>query len=910
MSLPSHLWCWLVRFASAADFAAVVKVSRSLLNDCEVKALSQYYAFVCGFVRNIPIDEIFILRKERAVCQNVIVDWKRFWQLNMQARVAPDVWVRVLDVDLRMPLSKNYPWLSANAVTLLGELAKVIYGRRLRLRALQWSGRPGPVVDRQLVAADHLMLEMAPQNSHGWSLPPHAIHCDSSSVDGVMLGSMAIRSPLCDAGTSGKEQEQVHGQELPEQQQRSSRQRPAQANGQASEQVEQQHRWVRQLRSHKQQALLRVLATKHDGKSSLLEEQHGELWLALDLSVATLGSLFKLVAKAVRKGVYGWTAASPPTQLALLDIQYVTGTDTRWTRRSKSMLLRELGWSHSETVMLEIQDLREEKCSNDSDSESSCTALVLIRREEESFDNLKIKTADSTDADSTDKDPGKASGDAGTVLTLCADNDTAATSATRRPQCWWTDDGHVPHLPCQSRLCHAAGHAALLGGKRDLAADMVEICGEGSGREENAPTPSLDRECACAADRVPAGESAVGAQGSDTEHMVPHYQPRVLFNTSQTRQFEFHPSLPQVLLVGDRSGGVNVIDTEGHQEARQPLVVDSSPVLGLSWMRRHPQSAVCGSASSGQIRFLRYDADAQPGGPVLKHVHAAEEFPRLSSLSVNCTDDFLLASGHNTDLAVYDIHTGKVLYRALEVHSHFINVSRFTHHSPHIFATASCDYTCKVWDLRQRLIHDRPIKSLNTGGCNVMCTYSPDDRYLLCSGLDTRIAQFEMPSFKLFPEKFSLRPAVHEARFRRSMYLAAGRHFVTAATDESHVSILSAKGKNLGVIDFRGLLGQESLTAQRLLKPKEMTVASYMHLQSRSMVDRQVAWEDSPLLRGEVRPEPSDHGPLTLDAEFVQSVRTHPTIENCFGVLLSNYNTDPQSYIALVHIDPEYSRAS
>eukprot|EP00971_Amphidinium_carterae_P208429 4135426-Amphidinium_carterae.1 len=36
-------------------------------------------------------------------------------------------------------------------------------------------------------------------------------------------------------------------------------------------------------------------------------------------------------------------------------------------------------------------------------------------------------------------------------------------------------------------------------------------------------------------------------------------------------------------------------------------------------------------------------------------------------------------------------------------------------------------------------------------------------------------------------DQFQLRPARHPARYRRSMYFATGRHFVTAATDESYI---------------------------------------------------------------------------------------------------------------------------
>lgn len=427
------------------------------------------------------------------------------------------------------------------------------------------------------------------------------------------------------------------------------------------------------------------------------------------------------------------------------------------------------------------------------------------------------------------------------------------------------------------------------------------------------------------------GEKGVGSSSAQTngswERLAPHYSPKLLLNTHQTRQFEFHPVLPQVMLTGDKKGGVNVIHTDEEEQQRRPLVVDSCPVLALAWMRHHPQTAVCGAAHSGQIRFLKYDVQANPTDPALQHILTVDEFPKLSSLSVNCTDDFLLASGFTHDLALYDTGTGRVLQRVLGVHSHVINISRFAHRSPHVFATASFDHTCKIWDIRQPLIHDRPAKVLHTGGLNVMCAFSPDDKYLLCSGIDTRITQFELASFRKFPDNFHLRPAMHQARYRRSMYFATSRHFVTAATDESHIRILSATGKKMGVVDFCGLFERTWMGLQRPFAASDIPYqhrmparyrltdsweAKVQHAEFRE--EQRAIWENGKLAQGEVKLDDEiDHQTSIrvegrAHKEYVQSVRTHPTVENRVGVLLSSYNSDPQSYIAFVHLDPNYSR--
>lgn len=413
---------------------------------------------------------------------------------------------------------------------------------------------------------------------------------------------------------------------------------------------------------------------------------------------------------------------------------------------------------------------------------------------------------------------------------------------------------------------------------------------------------------------------------------MPHFMPQLLPNTLRIRQFEFHPTLPDLLLTGDKKGCVNIVNTQA-DELHPPLVVDSCPLIGLVWMRHQPQTAVCGASHSGQITFLKYDPTANISEPALQCKHTVEEFPKLSSLSANCTDDFLLASGISPNIAVYDVHTGKVLIRATEVHEHYINISRFCHTSPHIFATASLDHTCKVWDLRQPLMQERPVKTLNTGGHNVMCVFSPDDRHVLCSGVDTRVTQYEVPSWRQTKE-FPLRAPVHQERYRRSTYLASGQHFVTAATEESHMHVMGVDGRKLGVVDFCGVVKEycdQSSTGTSNMRGFSTELGCLQvphlaaHIESRMMAGR-APWpfacsfnrnrslqgppadahcQQQHLMQGSVQLNDADPngGSRHTNHEFVQSIRTHPTVKNRVGVLLSLPQGE-QSYVTLVDLDP------
>eukprot|EP00913_Durusdinium_trenchii_P019121 g17969.t1 len=156
-----------------------------------------------------------------------------------------------------------------------------------------------------------------------------------------------------------------------------------------------------------------------------------------------------------------------------------------------------------------------------------------------------------------------------------------------------------------------------------------------------------------------------------------------------------------------------------------------------------------------------------------------------------------------------------------------------------------------------------PVKTLRTGH-NVMCTFSPDDRYFLSSGVDTRITQFEVATWQA--RSMPLRKAV----------------IVTGSTEESHLHLLSVYGKKLGCIDFR----------------------------SKCLQARKQNRERRPdLIRGTVVLDDSDPLPSgsSRSQAFVQSVRAHPVITNRLGVLMA-LPEGQKSSIALVDVDAKEVR--
>lgn len=219
-----------------------------------------------------------------------------------------------------------------------------------------------------------------------------------------------------------------------------------------------------------------------------------------------------------------------------------------------------------------------------------------------------------------------------------------------------------------------------------------------------------------------------------------------------------------------------------------------------------------------------------------------------------------------------------------------------------------------------------------------MCVFSPDDKHVLCSGVDTRIIQYDVPSWRQSPDCFPLREPVHRERYRRSTYLADAEHFVTAATEESHMHLMSVSGKKLGVVDFRGVVqnwsGDDShgiATSGKQAKYSFMPRlggALHAHLEAgrSSWLFRTSPFRGGPWQTGHLSEQVHGHralaaqheqhltqGVIQLDDadpnggssrnnhEFVQSVRAHPLARNRIAVLLS-LTQGETSYVALVDL--------
>mmetsp|Transcript_46206 Transcript_46206/g.83213 ORF Transcript_46206/g.83213 Transcript_46206/m.83213 type:complete len:284 (+) Transcript_46206:2-853(+) len=273
-----------------------------------------------------------------------------------------------------------------------------------------------------------------------------------------------------------------------------------------------------------------------------------------------------------------------------------------------------------------------------------------------------------------------------------------------------------------------------------------------------------------------------------------------------------------------------------------------------------------------------------------------EPFSHLSSLSMNCTDDFFMTSGFCVDVGLYNVMTGRRMKTFRSLHQNFINILRFAHRSPHLFATASFDHTCKVWDLRDPNIHaDKPAMCCSTETLNVMCSFAPDDSRLLVSGVDEALKQFDLRMHgqgTSFPV-----PATNSSiNYRRSLYMAGGNVVATVATNESYLRLYDAMTPHrcLGQIDFRNML----------LKPQPRSPAPH---RGRRLSFRSSAPHMSRLIRpvshmsqADVPTDQDSEGP---HVEYLQSLRCHPSDPSLLGALVAASEPNPESYIAAIQLE-------
>ncbi|XP_048232957.1 uncharacterized protein LOC8285627 isoform X2 [Ricinus communis] len=282
------------------------------------------------------------------------------------------------------------------------------------------------------------------------------------------------------------------------------------------------------------------------------------------------------------------------------------------------------------------------------------------------------------------------------------------------------------------------------------------------------------------------------------------------------RQFEYHPCDSSLMVFGTLDGDVVVINHEnGKIVGYVPSTGAMNSILGLCWLKMYPSKLLAGS-DNGCLKL--FDISHMP--PKVAAVNCTtgvvtfDDFEPLTSVHVNSTDDKFVASGYSKDVALYDINNRRRIQLFPNMHREPINVAKFAHHSPFIFATSSFDRDVKLWDLRQK--PEQPCYTASSSRGNVMVCFSPDDQYLLVSAVDNEVKQLLAVDGRLHMN-FEIASTGSAHNYTRSYYINGRDYIISGSCDEHVVHICCAKtGRRLKDVYLEDSDSKNSLFVQSL----------------------------------------------------------------------------------------------
>ena len=251
----------------------------------------------------------------------------------------------------------------------------------------------------------------------------------------------------------------------------------------------------------------------------------------------------------------------------------------------------------------------------------------------------------------------------------------------------------------------------------------------------------------------------------------------------EARQFEYHPVKENLALVGTLDGGIGVVNVEKNKLISGRFYDDiknsQDTILGLAWSKKNPNYFITGSQKG------KLTVHTVKPGEILKSDDFCA-FDELTSIHLNSTEDKLLVSGYQKNVSIFDFETGKVTQKFVGIHEKHINISRFTNHSPNIFATCSFDKYVKMWDTRIK--PHKPIYGRLSNNGNVMICFSPNDTYILASAVDNEVRQYLTVDGRL-QMLMDIDPYGRSDNYTRSYYMNDGDVVVSGSSEQDVIHL-------------------------------------------------------------------------------------------------------------------------
>lgn len=280
----------------------------------------------------------------------------------------------------------------------------------------------------------------------------------------------------------------------------------------------------------------------------------------------------------------------------------------------------------------------------------------------------------------------------------------------------------------------------------------------------------------------------------------------MLFPTLRPRQLEYHPTIGGRIVFGTTNARLcvaNIYSGENGTLLAESESAGSQIILGISWLRLDPDKFLAGGVNG---RIGVYSVEAMKAGA--KPIVPFSPFPDLTSVNTNCTDQHVIVSGYSKHLNFYDIPTGKLLNVFRNMHDSNMNVVKFAHHSPFLFATSSTDCSIKLFDVRvPDLPHNHVFHQRTEHQCLMVC-WSPDDRFLLSSAEDNEIKQWLSSDGRLHLDINHLPKRKNEENYSRSYYMNGGKYIITGSCDQSQIFVTSSSdGRLIREIELSDIAG-------------------------------------------------------------------------------------------------------